>query len=240
MAPVTWQENKSKQSDTKSDSPGTTGKKPVDGTAPPSGQNPREILDRYLPTRPDAKTRWLVGLGVALGLGGAFFLHNRNPASSALMNPEDFEYIRVQPMPPQVDPESEPESEDGKIKEGDKPKAPSIEQTAVDLAFNPDIKKPVPAAPFKKIFPDEAVELETEATVTAEIFINDSGKIELVKIIAVQLSKPLPAQTAANLKNKFRSAAQKIWALAKFKPAEQKGKPIPVRMVEKLVFTLPN
>ena len=112
------------------------------------------------------------------------------------------------------------------------------ENTAVDLAFMPNIAPPRPVGKLKKRYPDEARQMDVEATVRVQLLIAASGRVRNVNILGISLNKPLPAEKQRDLTRKFARETVLILQGAQFTPPIVNGKKVPVRYEMPLRFRL--
>ncbi|MDH5717906.1 MAG: energy transducer TonB [Spirochaetia bacterium] len=110
--------------------------------------------------------------------------------------------------------------------------------SAVDLAYFPNVAPPKLVSKLKKIYPPEAKELNIEATVFVELTISSEGRVLNVEIIGIRLSKELPTEIYSGLAAKFSRAAVQMFKTARFSPPVIDGKKIPVKMEQPLKFKL--
>ncbi|MDH5720040.1 MAG: energy transducer TonB [Spirochaetia bacterium] len=111
-------------------------------------------------------------------------------------------------------------------------------ESAVDLAYFPNVAPPRLVSKLKKIYPSEAKELNIEATVFVELTISSEGRVLNLEIIGIRLSKEMPAEIYSNLVKKFSLAAVTMFKTARFTPPVVEGKKIPVKMEQPLKFKL--
>ena len=114
----------------------------------------------------------------------------------------------------------------------------SESDSAVDLAYFPNVAPPRLVSKLKKIYPPEAKELNIEATVFVELTISSEGRVLKVEIIGIRLSKEMPTEIYSNLVKKFSLAAVSMFKTARFTPPVVEGKKIPVKMEQPLKFKL--
>ncbi len=114
----------------------------------------------------------------------------------------------------------------------------SLSDTAVDLAFYPNIVPPRPLGKLKKIYPKIAKEKSVEAVLNTVLLISAEGKVLSVNVVAVRLSKSLPPDIYGAISAAFSRDAVKILMGAQFSPPVVEGKRIPIKMEIPLKFKL--
>jgi len=114
----------------------------------------------------------------------------------------------------------------------------SDQESPVDISFYPNIAVPKPIGRLKKIYPKSAREQNIDATVNVEILIAPDGIVRQVNILAVRISKALPAELNKKFSNEFSSAAVQILLGAQFSPPIINGKRVPIKMELPLNFRM--
>lgn len=112
------------------------------------------------------------------------------------------------------------------------------ENTAVDLAFMPNIAPPHPVGKLKKRYPEEARQMDVEATVNVQLLISENGTVKQVNVLGIRLSKPLPAEKQKELTSKFARETLLILNGAAFTPPVINGKKVSVKYEMPLRFRL--
>lgn len=112
------------------------------------------------------------------------------------------------------------------------------EESPVDISFYPNIAVPKPVGRLKKIYPKSAREQNIDATVNVEILIAPDGIVRKVNVLAVRISKALPAELNKKLSGEFSSASVQILLGAQFSPAIINGKRVPIKMELPLNFRM--
>ncbi len=114
----------------------------------------------------------------------------------------------------------------------------SDQESPIDISFYPNIAVPKPVGRLKKIYPKSAREQDLDATVNVEILIAPDGIVRRVNILAVRISKALPADLNKKFSNEFSSAAVQILLGAQFSPPIINGKRVPIKMELPLNFRM--
>ncbi len=112
------------------------------------------------------------------------------------------------------------------------------ENTAVDLAFMPNIAPPHPVGKLKKRYPEEARQMDVEATVNVQLLISENGRVKKVNVLGIRLSKPLPPEKQNELTKKFTRETVLILNGAAFTPPIINGKKVSVKYEMPLRFRL--
>jgi len=112
------------------------------------------------------------------------------------------------------------------------------QESPIDISFYPNIAVPKPVGRLKKIYPKSAREQEIDATVNVEILIAPDGIVRKVNILAVRISKALPAELNKKFSGEFSSAAVQILLGAQFSPPIVNGKRVPIKMELPLNFRM--
>ncbi len=112
------------------------------------------------------------------------------------------------------------------------------QESPVDISFYPNIAVPKPVGRLKKIYPKSAREQNLDATVNVEILIAPDGIVRKVNVLAVRISKALPAELNKKLSNEFSSASIQILLGAQFSPPIVNGKRVPIKMELPLNFRM--
>jgi TonB family protein len=112
------------------------------------------------------------------------------------------------------------------------------QESPVDISFYPNIAVPKPVGRLKKIYPKSAREQDINATVNVEILIAPDGVVRKVNVLAVRISKALPAELNKKISNDFSSAAVQILLGAQFSPPIVNGKRVPIKMELPLNFRM--
>ncbi len=112
------------------------------------------------------------------------------------------------------------------------------EDTAVDLAFMPNIAPPRPVGKLKKRYPDQARQMDIEATVNVQLLIASNGRVKNVNILGIRLNKPLAPGKQRDITRKFARETVLILQGAQFTPPIVDGKKVPVRFEMPLRFRL--
>lgn len=111
-------------------------------------------------------------------------------------------------------------------------------ESAVDIAFYPNVAPPRPIGKLKRFYPSMAEKMEIEATVNVQLYISATGQVRQVKILAIRLSKALPVETSNRLHTLFSNDARKILMGARFTPPVVNGKKVPIKFEMPLRFRL--
>ncbi len=114
----------------------------------------------------------------------------------------------------------------------------AVENTAVDLAFMPNIAPPHPVGKLKKRYPEEARQMDVEATVNVQLLISENGRVKKVNVLGIRLSKSLPADKQKELIKKFARETVLILNGAAFTPPIINGKKVSVKYEMPLRFRL--
>ncbi len=114
----------------------------------------------------------------------------------------------------------------------------SDQEGPVDISFYPNIAVPKPVGKLKKIYPKSAREQNIDATVNVEILIAPDGTVQKVNILAVRISKSLPADLNRKISGDFISAAMQILLGAQFSPPIVNGRRVPIKMELPLNFRM--
>jgi outer membrane biosynthesis protein TonB len=120
----------------------------------------------------------------------------------------------------------------------DRARGTSLSDSAVDLAFYPNIAPPRNIGKLRKIYPKIAKEKNIEALLNTELLISADGKVLNVNVLAVRLSKSLPPEIYGVISAAFSRDAVKILLNARFTPAIVEGKRVPIKMVFPFRFKL--
>ena len=111
-------------------------------------------------------------------------------------------------------------------------------ESAVDIAFMPNVAHPKLISKLKRIYPSEAEKVGIEARVKAQLLISASGRIIGVDILGITLSKGLPVERNSKMSKLFANAARKMLLGAKFSPPIVDGKQVPIKMEYDFKFRL--
>lgn len=114
----------------------------------------------------------------------------------------------------------------------------SLEETAVDMAFFPNIAPPRLIGKLKRIYPKIAKEQSIEAILNTVILISADGKVLRVNVVAVRLSKSLPPEIYGIISAQFSNAAVKMLLGQRYTPPIVEGKRVPIKMEQRLNFKL--
>jgi len=113
-----------------------------------------------------------------------------------------------------------------------------MKESAVDIAFMPNVAHPKLISKLKRIYPSEAEKVGIEARVKAQLLISASGRIIGVDILGITLSKGLPVERNSKMSKLFANAARKMLLGAKFSPPIVDGKQVPIKMEYDFKFRL--
>lgn len=150
----------------------------------------------------------------------------------------ELEYLDITVVRPQKVQQKEISSEEGEVVEDTTQETGEQSSQVVDLAFYPGIDKPRLLSRLKKQFPADARDLQVEAQAGIELVINTSGRVQNVKVLYVSLSKNLPPEAAARIKQSFSTAAVKMLSSARYSQTVFEGKPVPIRYETVINFRL--
>lgn len=114
----------------------------------------------------------------------------------------------------------------------------SDQEGPVDISFYPNIAVPKPVGKLRKIYPKSAREQNIDATVNVEILIAPDGTVQKVNVLAVRISKALPADLNRKISGDFISAAIQILLGAQFSPPIVNGRRVPIKMELPLNFRM--
>jgi outer membrane biosynthesis protein TonB len=114
----------------------------------------------------------------------------------------------------------------------------SDDASAVDISFYPNVAPPKLVGRLKKIYPKSARELNIEATVQVELYIDGEGIVRNVKIIGIRLSQAMPDNISTMLTKDFTRDAIAILKGEQYTPPVVNGKKVPIKMTLPLKFEL--
>ncbi len=120
----------------------------------------------------------------------------------------------------------------------DRAQGTSDDANAVDLTFHPNVVPPRPIGRLKKKYPKIARENGIEALLNVEMLIASNGRVKSVRILAIRLSKTLPAEMHTDVAKSFARDAVEILKDVRFSPPVVQGKQVPVKFEMPLRFRL--
>ncbi|MFC1671415.1 hypothetical protein ACFL20_13560 [Spirochaetota bacterium] len=114
----------------------------------------------------------------------------------------------------------------------------SLENSALDIDFLPNIPPPRVITRLRKLYPKIARDHNVEALVNLVLLIAPGGEVVKVSVIEVRVLKKLPPKLKLRISTSFARFAKKIYLGARFTPTVLDGKRIPVKMPQPLKFKL--